>query len=171
MGLILTALCLNTATNAGSAIAAASTELSFAEAIKTAVDIGITPALLIVFILYFLNKSKTDDARVIKAHEDAQQAIAETNEVIAKREQQLLEESLRREELIRQEAEKREALIRKESEKRESILMGNMERMIQSMETITQSMHNIDQSLAKVHERLEKIEGQANDRYYDNKRS
>ena len=161
MGAILTAVTISTIINATSAAAAASADLSFVEGVKTVVDIGITPVLLIVFILYFLNKSKNDDTRVVKAQEDAQKAITETNEVIARREQQLLEESLRREELIRQEAEKREALIRKESEKRESILMGNMERMVQSMETITQSMRNIDQSLAKVQERLEKIEGKA----------
>lgn len=171
MSLILGAIGLNTIGNMATAVATASSEMTEIEMIRTIVDIGITPVLLIVFIFYFLSKSRSDDERVKQAYDEAAKKIAETNEVIAQREKQLTEESARREEMIRQEAENRETLIRKENEKRESILMGNMERMVQSMETITQSMRNIDQSLAKVNERLEKIEGKVNDRHCDGERS
>lgn len=111
-------------------------EMTFGEIMRSVVDIGITPVLLVVFIIYFIWKSKNDDARVNKA-----------NEMLLQREQQLLEDGNRREEMIR-----------RESEKRESILMGNMERMIQNMDRITETMHNIDLSMVKTNERMEKIE-------------
>lgn len=144
-------------------------EMTFSEIMKNVVDIGITPVLLIIFIIYFICKSRNDDNRVIKA-----------NEQLLQREQQLADEAAKREKLIRQESEKqlqlimeerarreqqliedgqrREEMIRRESEKRESILMGNMERMIQNMDQITLTMRGIDQSMAKINERLEKIE-------------
>lgn len=144
-------------------------EMTFSEIMKNVVDIGVTPVLLIVFIVYFIYKSKNDDARVGRA-----------NELLLQREQQLADDATKREKLIRQESEKqlqlimeerarreqqliedgnrREEMIRRESEKRESILMGNMERMIQNMDRITETMRNIDLSMAKVNERLEKIE-------------
>lgn len=147
-------------------------ELTFSEIMKNVVDVGVTPVLLIVFIIYFIYKSKNDDARVNKA-----------NEQLLQREQQLADEATKREKLIRQESEKqlqlimeerarreqqliedgnrRDEMIRRESEKRESILMGNMERMIQNMDRITDTMRNIDLSMAKVNERLEKIEERA----------
>jgi len=162
MGLMLGVIGINTMANAAAAVGTVSTDMGGVEMVRTIVDIGITPVLLLVFIYYFLSKAKSDDERVKQAYDDAQKKMEQTNELIAQREKQLMDESCRREELIRQEAESRETLIRKESEKRESILMGNMERMVQSMETITRSMSNIDQSLAKVNERLEKIEGRVN---------
>lgn len=143
-------------------------EMTFGEIMRSVVDIGITPVLLVVFIIYFIYKSK-NDVRVNKA-----------NEMLLQREQQLADEAAKREKLIRQESEKqlqlimeerarreqqlledgnrREEMIRRESEKRESILMGNMERMIQNMDRITETMRNIDLSMTKTNERMEKIE-------------
>ena len=144
-------------------------EMTFGEIMRNIVDIGITPVLLVVFIIYFIWKSKNDDTRVNKV-----------NEMLLQREQQLADEAAKREKLIRQESEKqlqlimeerarreqqliedgvrREEMIRRESEKRESILMGNMERMIQNMDRITETMRNIDLSMAKTNERMEQIE-------------
>lgn len=169
MYIMLSVIAADTAVNAAGAVAAAGTEMTAAELIKNIVDVGITPVLLIVFILYFIQKSKNDDARVAAAYEESQKKISETNDIIAQRERQLLDESARREELIRQEAEKREALIRKESEKRESILMTNMERMVRSMDDITKTMKTIDQSFDKVQKRLEKIEDTINEGFDKNK--
>lgn len=158
-------------------------EMTFSEIMKNVVDIGITPVLLIIFIIYFICKSRNDDSRVNKA-----------NELLLQREQQLADEAAKREKLIRQESEKqlqlimeerarreqqltsdgqrREEIIRRESEKRESILMGNMERMIQNMDQITLTMRGIDQSMAKINERLEKIEERtgavSGGKYYEN---
>lgn len=167
MYMMLGAIAIDTAANAVLAVASTGADLTTTDLIKNIVDVGITPVLLVVFILYFISKSKNDDARVAAAYAESQKKISETNNIIAQREKQLQEESTRREELIRQEAEKRETLIRKESEKRESILMGNMERMVQSMDDITRTMKTIDQSFAKVNERLEKIEGKINEGFND----
>lgn len=163
MYMIIGAVVIDVAVSAASAVASVGQELTMSELVGNIVDIGITPALLIVFILYFISKSKNDDARVAAAYAESQKKISETNEIISQRERQLTEENARREELIRQEAEKREALIRKESEKREAILMGNMERMVQSMDNITKTMQNIDQSFQSVNARLEKIEDKINE--------
>ena len=122
--------------------------LTVTEVVKNVVDIGITPVLLIVFIVFFIHRAKDDDTRVKKSNSEAQKAIRE-------REDMLLAESARREELIRQEAEKRENLIRKEAEKRESILMANQDRMLNSLDKITDSIAKIEQSLTKMETRHE----------------
>lgn len=169
MYIITVILGICTMYNAVTAAGAAAPEMTVTELAKNIVDIGITPVLLLAFVVYFIRKSRDDDRRVNAAYEEAQKKIAETNDVISQRERQLTEENARMVELIRTEAERRESLIRKESEKRESILMGNMERMVQSMEEITRSMRNIDQSFAKINERLEKIEGKVNEGLCQNK--
>ena len=122
--------------------------LTVTEVVKNVVDIGITPVLLIVFIVFFIHRAKDDDTRVKKSNSEAQKAIRE-------REDMLLAESARREELIRQEAEKRENLIRKEAEIRESILMANQDRMLNSLDKITASIAKIEQSLTKMETRHE----------------
>ena len=122
--------------------------LTVTEVVKSVVDIGVTPVLLIIFIVFFIQRTKDDDFRVKKSNADAQKAIRE-------REDTLLAESARREELIRQEAEKRENLIRKEAEKRESILMANQDRMLNSLDKITDSIAKIEQSLTKMESRHE----------------
>ena len=122
--------------------------LTVTEVVKNVVDIGITPVLLIEFIVFFIHRAKDDDTRVKKSNSEAQKAIRE-------REDMLLAESARREELIRQEAEKRENLIRKEAEKRESILMANQDRMLNSLDKITDSIAKIEQSLTKMETRHE----------------
>lgn len=144
-------------------------EMTFSEVMKNVVDIGVTPVLLLIFICYFLSKSKSDDARVAKSNEALLEWERKMNEEAAKREklirqeaekqlQLLTEDRARREQQLIEDCNRREDLSRKESEKRESILMGNMERMIQNMDRITETMRNIDLSMAKVNERLEKIE-------------
>ena len=169
MYVMIGAIGIDVGAKAVMAAAAVGQEYTYPEVIKNIIDIGVTPVLLVIFIWYFIQKSKNDDARVAAAYEDSAKKIKETNDIISQRERQLTEESARREELIRQESEKREAIIRKESEKRESILMGNMERMVQSMDEITRTMRNIDQSFAKVNERMEKIEDRINERFNDDK--
>ncbi len=130
--------------------------ITVVELLKNVVDVGITPVLLVVFIAFFIQRTKDDDTRVKKSNLEAQKAIRE-------REDMLMAESAKREELIRQEAEKRENLIRKEAEKRESILMANQDRMLNSLDKITDSVAKIEQSLSRMESRHEQDIGQLKD--------
>ena len=40
------------------------------ETLKQVIDVGITPVLLLVFVYYFINKSKGDDKRVNAAYRE-----------------------------------------------------------------------------------------------------
>ena len=51
--------------------------LTVTEVVKNVVDIGITPVLLIVFIVFFIHRAKDDDTRVKKSNSEAQKAIRE----------------------------------------------------------------------------------------------
>ncbi len=130
-------------------------EFTFAEITKFVVDVGITPALLITFIVFFLRRASDDDTRVKNAYTEAQQKIEDCNREVKERENVLMAESAKREEILRQEAERRENLIRKEAEKRESILMANQDRMLNSMDKITESLSKIELSLNNMEARHE----------------
>lgn len=161
---------LHTAASMVSAISGGNTmDMSTLEVVKTAVDIGITPVLLIVLMIFFLSRSKRDAEQMDRVQQDAQATIKQafTNaqakvEESAKASKErvdiLLSENARREELIRRAAEEREELIRKDAEKRESILLTNMERMVDSMGEINKSMKSIESSFTIMERRLEKIE-------------
>lgn len=129
--------------------------LTIAEVLKNIVDIGITPVLLVIFIVFFIRRANDDDARVKQAYSDAQKKIEDCNREVKERENTLMAENAKREEILRSESEKRENLIRKEAEKRESILMANQDRMLNSMDAITQSLSKIEISLNKMESRHE----------------
>ncbi|MCM1193353.1 MAG: hypothetical protein NC123_16365 [Butyrivibrio sp.] len=129
--------------------------LAFSESGKWVAELGVSIVLLLIFVFYFIRKSISDDKRVNKAYDDAQEKIAACDRQIRERENYLLSESAKREEIIRQESEKRENLIRKEAEKRESILMANQDRMVDSMREITASLSKIETSLNKMESRHE----------------
>lgn len=136
---------------------------------KQIAEIGMVPVLLVLFIWYFINRSKNDDNKVKEAYEASQNKIKEAyetsqknmeeqNKVIRDREDYLLEESAKREEIIRTEAERREKLIRMEAEKRESILMASQDRMLETLDNIASSLNKMERSMAKQDQRLDAIE-------------
>lgn len=129
--------------------------LAFSESSKWVAELGVSIVLLLIFVFYFIRKSISDDKRVNKAYDDAQEKIAACDREIRERENYLLSESAKREEIIRQESEKRENLIRREAEKRESILMANQDKMVDSMREITASLSKIETSLTKMESRHE----------------
>lgn len=129
--------------------------LALSESGKWVAELGVSIVLLLIFVFYFIRKSISDDKRVNKAYDDAQEKIAACDRQIRERENYLLSESAKREEIIRQESEKRENLIRKESEKRESILMANQDKMVESLREITTSLSKIEVSLNKMESRHE----------------
>ncbi|MBD5497467.1 MAG: hypothetical protein HDR11_06840 [Lachnospiraceae bacterium] len=144
-------------------------DMSMLETVKTAVDIGITPVLLIVLVIFFLSRNKQDTEQMEKIQSESQKTIKEAFEtahgkveeaakINKERIEAILEENAKREELLRKAAEEREELIRRDSEKRESILLTNMERMVDSMGEINRSMKSIEASFTIMERRLEKIE-------------
>ena len=62
-GMNITALLLmaTTVIQTGEAIMEAQAGMDTIDVIKQIIDVGITPVLLLVFVFYFINKSKTDE--------------------------------------------------------------------------------------------------------------
>lgn len=125
---------------------------------NTAAEKGFIAILLIVFVWYFLSRSRNDDKKVKEAYETSQNTIAEQNKTMREREDYLLAESARREEIIRTEAEKREKLIKAEAEKRESILMASQDRMLDTLDNIAESLSKVEKSISSQDQRLDAIE-------------
>ena len=159
-GMNITALLLmaTTVIQTGEAIMEAQAGMDTIDVIKQIIDVGITPVLLLVFVFYFINKSKTDDKRVEDANQNASSKIDETIKASREHEEAMLAESAKREEMLRQEAERRENMLRKESEKRESILMLNMEKITDSMTSMTKTMDRMESAFSGIKKRLENIE-------------
>lgn len=132
--------------------------MEIAEIIKFAVDIGITPVLLFMFVRYFITQDEKRNASVMAEYQKAQEKAADIEKAAKERENMLLAESQRREELIRTEAMEREKLIRREAEKREGILLTNLERVTDTMGKISESMQEIQQTIGKIDDRLERLE-------------
>lgn len=121
-------------------------------------DKGITAILLVIFVGYFIHRSRNDDKKVKEAYETSQKNMEEQNRTVREREDFLLAESAKREETIRTEAEKREKLIRTEAEKRESILMASQDRMLDTLDNIAATLNKVERSVAKQDQRLDAIE-------------
>lgn len=128
------------------------------ETLKQVIDVGITPVLLLVFVYYFINKSRGDDRRVNEAFQEAQTRIEEMAAGAREHEDAMAAENAKREEMLRSEAEKRETMLRKEAEKRESMLMLNLEKITVSMDSITRTLDRMENSFSGIESRLEKIE-------------
>lgn len=126
--------------------------------IDTAAEKGIIAILLIIFVGYFLKRSRNDDDRVKEAYETSQKNMEEQNRAVREREDYLLAESAKREEIIRTEAERREKLIRAEAEKRESILMASQDRMLETLDNIAASLNKMERSMAGLDQRLDAME-------------
>lgn len=141
----------------------ASTEMLPSSWIDITAEKGIVAILLIIFVGYFLRRSKNDDDRVKEAYETSQKNMEEQNKAVREREDYLLAESAKREEIIRTEAERREKLIRAEAEKRESILMASQDRMLETLDNIASSLNKMERSMAKQEQRLDAIERKIED--------
>lgn len=126
--------------------------------IDAAAEKGIIAILLIIFVGYFIRRSRNDDNRVKEAYEISQKNMEEQNRTVREREDYLLAESAKREEIIRAEGERREKLIRAEAEKRESILMASQDRMLETLDNIASSLTKVEQSMAKMEQSMTKLD-------------
>lgn len=129
----------------------------------TVAEKGFIAVLLIIFVGYFIRRSRNDDNRVKEAYETSQKNMEEQNKAVREREDYLLAESAKREEIIRDEAERREKLIRAEAEKRESILMASQDRMLGTLDNIAQSLNKMEKSMTKLDERMDAMERKIGD--------
>ena len=132
--------------------------MTMTETIKFITEVGITPVLLVLFVWFFISRSKDDDNKVKEAYRTAQENMESNNEALREREDYLLTESAKREEIIRQESERREHLIRQEAEKRESILMMSQDRMLDTLDNIASSLNKVESTLTKLEQSYTKSE-------------
>lgn len=132
--------------------------MGIVETIKFITEVGITPVLLVLFVWFFISRSKDDDNKVKEAYKTAQENMERNNEAVREREDYLMAESAKREEIIRQEAERREKLIRQEAEKRESILMASQDRMLGTLDNIAGSLNRMEGALTKLEVSFSKSE-------------
>lgn len=132
--------------------------MGMTETIKFVTEVGITPVLLILFVWFFISRSRDDDNKVKEAYRTAQENMENNNKAVRDREDYLMAESAKREEIIRQEGERREKLIRQEAEKRESILMASQDRMLDTLDNIAVSLNKMEGALTKLEVSFSKTE-------------
>lgn len=132
--------------------------MGMTETIKFVTEVGITPVLLILFVWFFISRSRDDDNKVKEAYRTAQESMENNNKAVRDREDYLMAESAKREEIIRQEGERREKLIRQEAEKRESILMASQDRMLDTLDNIAVSLNKMEGALTKLEVSFSKTE-------------
>lgn len=131
-------------------------------AAATAVDnIGIMAVLLLIFVGFFIWKSKDDAKKQEAERKKYQENLENMNQRLSDREDMLITQSEKREEMLRSDADRREKLLREESAKRESILMVNMEKMTDSLNSITKTLGKMEGRLERIEQKLEKGEGNA----------
>ncbi len=111
-------------------------DADFTMMLKSAVEIGITPVLLIIFVKYFFDRDKNRDKQL----EDQYRSFHE-------RENNMAAEAARREELLRQEAEKREMH-----------LMVTIEGFSNTMGTISNTMSEMKNAFIQVEHKVTSIE-------------
>ena len=126
------------------------------------IEIGITPALLIVFVLYFLKREgrreEQQEDQLVKRDERWQKELETSNASFKELVNVLLAEGTRREEIMRSEAEKREKIMRQEAEKREAALMRTVDGFSQSTEKICETMDEMKKAFIQMEVRLKNIE-------------
>lgn len=115
--------------------------------LKAILEIGVTPALLLAFILYFFDRDRRRDKQ-----------LDDMNASFKERENLMIAESARREEIMRTEAEKREKIMRQEAEKRECTLMRTIEGFSRTMEKISDAMGEMKNAFTQMECKIESIE-------------
>ncbi len=150
--------------------------MDFAGIVKSAMEIGLQPSLLILFVWYFMKRDKEREESLVEEKVNQREAFKKQQETVdaqlesykanaREKEALLMSENAKREELIRKESEKRETLLRQEAEKRENALIGQLDAMSGTMKEISQSMDGINRSMDGINKtvegvmnRIEKIE-------------
>lgn len=134
---------------------------TFAAATTAADNIGIIAVLLLIFVGYFIWKSKDDANKQDEERKRHKEDLEAMNRRYCEREDMLIAQSEKREDMLRSDADRREKLLRDESAKRESILMVNMERQTASLDGIMKTLGKMESRLERIEQRMERREGNA----------
>lgn len=135
---------------------------------KTVMEIGLQPALLILFVWYFMRRDKEREDSLVEEKVSQREEFKKQKEAVdgqlenykasaREKEALLMSENAKREELIRKESEKREELLRQEAEKRENALMSQLDAMSGTMKEISQSMDGINRSMDGINKTVESV--------------
>lgn len=136
-------------------------EAAFAVATTAVDNIGIMAVLLLIFVGFFIWKSKDDAKKQEAERQKYQENLENMNKRLSDREDMLIAQSEKREEMLKADADRREKLLCEESAKRESILMVNMERIADSMDNITKTLGKMEGRLDRIEQKMERGEGNA----------
>ena len=132
---------------------------TFTAATTAADNIGIIAVLLLIFVFFFIWKSKDDAKKQDAERQRYQENLENMNTRLSERENMLIAQSEKREEMLKADADRREKLLREESSKRESILMANMERQTASLDGIMKTLGKMEGRMERIEQKLEKGEG------------
>ncbi len=131
---------------------------TFAAATAAADNIGIIAVLLIIFVGYFIWRSKDDAKKQDEERKKHKEELEAMNKRLCDREDMLIAQSEKREDMLRTDADRREGLLREESAKRESILMTNMERQTASLDGIMKTLGKMESRLERIEQKMERGE-------------
>lgn len=132
--------------------------------IKAVIEIGMTAALLIIFVKYFIDRDKRRDEQLkeqstyfLERDKQHDEKLQQQYKNFRDRENILIAESTRREEILRQESDKREKMLRQESSKREGDLLITIEGFSKTMQKISDAMEDIKGCHVKMESEIEGI--------------
>ena len=122
--------------------------MDFAALVSAIIELGITPTLLLVFILIYFKREKRQDKQYdeLRAH-------------FKERVDSLLAEGVRREDIMRTEFAKREQTMRNESSRREEMFARSIDNLDSTMVKISKCMDDMNKAFFQMDFRLQNIEG------------
>lgn len=126
--------------------------------ISAILELGLTPALLILFVFYFLKRDKHRDEQLEATNKSRDDKLDAIRQSFREREQFLVAEGVRREEAMRSESVNREQLIRQEAEKRENALMRIIDSHNNNMEKVCGTLDEVKNTLMQMEFRFKSIE-------------
>lgn len=140
------------------------------EIMEMVLNIGLQPALLVLFAGYFLKRDKDrENSLVEEKYKNREEAKTQKEEISRElenarsqfrdKEALLMSENAKREELIRKESDKREQILKEEAEKRENALMSQLNSTSETMKEISRSMDGINRSMDGINRTIEGMLG------------
>ena len=132
--------------------------MDYVQILEIITYIGILPAILISFMVFFFKKERKRDEQMAVKEDMLRKEMQASNDTFRRLVDSHLVEGVRREELMRGESEKRENIIRQEAEKREAMLMRTIDGFSDSMEKLSDTMGEMSKTLVQIDFRLTSME-------------
>ena len=121
---------------------------------QTVLELGVMPAILLVFIWYFLKRDKHRDEQLEAANKSRDDKLEAIREDFRER----IAEGVKREELIRAEAKQQEASILQVADKREKELLRIIDINGKALEKACSTLDEIKNTLMQMEFRVKNIE-------------